>query len=179
VKLYHAFAAGKHAQDRIDFFLADRRAKDELREILFHFGLNNLRQMIKSGEYSFKEAEELCIIASKLLKKPEVDALQKYTEAVMGLDPERFFFEEVAAPISKEVLNKPGLRLAIKEYHHDGLFLALWANPYYDIPVKIGGFVPQEAQFILQNRVEEIDHHFTEFINKAETLDDLLNSNRD
>jgi hypothetical protein len=172
--LYHAYAAGKHTSDRIDFFLVERRPKDELREILFHFGLNNLRQLIKSGELSLKEAEELCIIASKLLKESEVEILREYTRSVMGLNPKRYFVEEITTPIDKAILQDPGLQLAIKENHHDGLFLALWANPAYDLPVKIGGFVPQEAQFILQNRVEEIDRSFTDFVNGAETLDDLL-----
>jgi predicted amidohydrolase len=66
------------------------------------------------------------------------------------------------------------LRLALQEYHQDGLFLPLWTSPYYPIPVKIGGFVVQEAQFILKQRADELDSDFTNFVQEADTLDDLL-----
>ena len=174
MKLYHAYVAGKHKLDRIDFFLVERRSQDELRQILRHFGLDRIRQMIRSGEASLKEAEALCIIASKLLQEAEVVGLRDYVEQVMGIKQDRFFCREIEPPLDRTALQDEALRLALKEYHKDGLFLALWSSPYYPIPVKIGGFVPHEAQFILEKRVAETDREFTAFVQEAETIDDLL-----
>lgn len=174
MKLYHAYIAGKYKLDRIDFFLVERRPKDDLRQILKHFGLDQIRQMIRSKQVTLKEAEELCIIASKLLKWPEVEGLQDYVEKVMGIDRSRFFAQELEPPLDKAALQDEALRLALQEYHQDGLFLPLWTSPYYPIPVKIGGFVVQEAQFILKQRADELDSDFTNFVQEADTLDDLL-----
>jgi hypothetical protein len=174
MKLYHAFALGKHKLDRIDFFLAERRPKDQLRQILYHFGLNNIRAMIKSDQLSFKEAEHLCIIASKLLTLSEVEGLKQYVTKIMGIAERNFIFREIKPPLVKSALQDAALRLAINEYHEDGLFMALWCNPYYHLPVKIGGFVAKEAQFILEKQATQIDKQFTEFVQSAETVDDLL-----
>ena len=174
MKLYHAYIAGKHKLDRVDFFLVERRAKPDLREILHYLGLGDIRQQIKQGKLSLKEAEQLCIIASKLLKWPEVEALQTYTERIMGIDPARFHADEITPPLSKSALADQGLQLALQEYHGDGLFLALWANEYYHLPVKVGGFVVKEAQSILAQRADQLDRQFARFVQQADTIDDLL-----
>lgn len=174
MRLYHAYIAGQHKLDRIDFFLVERRSKEELRQILRHFGLHQIRQMIRSKQVTLKEAEELCIIASKLLKWPEVEGLQDYVEKVMGIDRGKFFAQEIEPPLKKAALQDDSLRLALQKYHQDGLFLPLWTSPYYPIPVKIGGFVVREAQFILKQRAAELDSDFTNFVQDADTLDDLL-----
>lgn len=174
MQLYHAYIAGKHPLDRMDFFLIERQPKDELRKILHHLGLGNIRQLIREQVLSLSEAEQLCIIASKLLTWPQVEALQHYTERAMGIASTQFNIEEVKPPLDKSALGDVGLQLAIQAYHEDGLFLPLWANPYYDIPIKIGGFVPKEAQFILQNRAEQLDDQFANFVQQADTLDQLL-----
>ncbi|MEM7033116.1 MAG: hypothetical protein AAF629_26425 [Chloroflexota bacterium] len=174
MQLFHAYIAGKHKLDRMDFFLVERRTNQDLRDILTYLGLNNLRQRIRGGELTRTEAEHLCIIASKLLRQTELEALWEYVERAMGIAPDQFHFNQIEPPIDKEILNRDGLELAIQDYHDDGLFLPLWANSYYDIPVKIGGFVVKEAQFILANQAEKLDSQFTRFVAQAETLDDLL-----
>lgn len=174
MKFYHAYVAGKHKLDRIDFFLVERRPREELRRLLYHFGLNNLRELIRSGTLSPQEAEELVIIASKLLTWPEVEGLQTYTQRIMGISPNKFFYHEIAPPLTKEALQDETLRLALKKYHQDGFFLALWLNDHYPLTTKIGGFVVQEAQQILAETVDERDKQFTDFIRQAKTLDDLL-----
>jgi hypothetical protein len=174
MQLYHAYAAGKHKLDRIDFFLVERRPKAELRAVLAHFGLDKIRQLIRDKTLSLQEAEDLCIIASKLLTLPEVEALQDYVETIMGIERSKFFYREITPPLTKAALADDTLRLALQKYHQDGLFLALWCNSYYQVPVKIGGFVVQEAQHILQDRAEETDREFADFVQNAATVDDLL-----
>lgn len=174
MKLYHAYVAGKHKLDRIDFFLVERRSQEVLRQILHHFGLHKIRQMIRNQEISLQEAEHLCIIASKLLNLSEVEALQDYVEKIMGIDRSKFFYREIEPPLKKTILQDSALKTAIQEYHQDGLFLAIWLNQYYEVPVKIGGFVAQEAQHILSNRADQIDQDFARFVQGAETLEDLF-----
>ena len=172
--LFHAYIAGKHKLDRMDFFLVEQRSKTDLRQILYHLGLGDIRQQIRSGNLTLQEAEHLCIVASKLLYQTELEALWEYVERAMGIMPDQFHFDEIEPPLDKNILKRDGFELALQRYHDDGLFLALWANPYYDIPVKIGGFVVKEAQFILADQADKIDNQFTRFVAQAETLDDLL-----
>ena len=174
MKLYHAYVAGKSKYDRIDFFLVEDRPRELLREILHHFGLNKVREMLKTGELNRDEAEALCIIASKLLFADEVEALRAYIRRAMGLGDDKFFTEEIIPPMNKALLKNEALNLALKEYHQDGLFLALWANPHYDVPVKVGGFVFDQAQQALQKSAAKVDQQFKSFVNQANTLDDLL-----
>jgi len=171
---YHAYVAGKHKLDRIDFFLVERRPTAELRQILHHFGLHKIRQMIREGALSLQEAEQICIIASKLLKLSEVEALGDYVEKIMGIDRSKFFFREIEPPLTKAILQDTTLHTALQDYHKDGLFLAIWLNQYYHLPVKIGGFVVNEAQHILAGQADKIDQEFARFVNRAETLQDLL-----
>lgn len=174
MKLFHAYVAGKYKLDRIDFFLAERRPNDDLRRILHYLGLGQIRQRIRDGQLELSEAERLCIIASKLLKESEVEALQQYVINGMGIGPSNFYVKEIEPPLDKSALADIGLQLALQAYHDDGLFLALWGNATYDLPVKIGGFVVQEAQSILEARADQLDSQFTRFVQQSDTLDDLL-----
>lgn len=174
MELYHAFVAGRHPHDRIDFFVVERRPPDMLRDILTHFGLHRIRAMLRNGDVSREDAEAMVIVASKLLTLNEVQGLQQYVEIAMGLPASYFQAEVIVPPMTPDILERPGLRLALNAYHQDGLFLALWANDYYPLPTKIGGFVAQEAQDVLQKRAQQLDEQFTEFVRGADTLDDLL-----
>ncbi len=174
MKFYRAYIAGKHKLDRIDFFLVERRSAEQLRQILYYFGLGDIRTKIRRKELTLQEAETLCIIASKLLIWAEVEGLRRYTEKVMGIDTNQFFVTEVMSPLTKDILQDETVHLALKDYHQDGWFLALWANPFYDLPVKIGGFVAVEAQPALRQAMQQIDNQFTQFVQEANTLDDLL-----
>ncbi|HXV99880.1 MAG TPA: hypothetical protein VEC93_15795, partial [Anaerolineae bacterium] len=104
----------------------------------------------------------------------EVEGLKQYVTKIMGIAERNFIFREIKPPLDKSTLQDEALRLAINEYHEDGLFMALWCNPYYRLPVKVGGFVAKEAQFLLEKQATQSDKQFTEFVQSAETVDDLL-----